>query len=198
MIKFVSELQDSLSKDFKQPQMKLQQLVRRGELFKVVRGIYETDSNASGEVLASSIYGPSYLSFEYALFRHGIIPEQVQVFTSATFGKNKTKKYNTTFGTFTYQDIPASTFAYGVYLEDAASEKIDARPFALASPEKALCDKLYSSSPLTSVKQMQIFLFENLRVERSDLKNFDWGFIRQVSPLYRKRCFQYLEKAVLK
>lgn len=36
-------------------------------LFPLVRGIYETSIHTSGYLLSSFIYGPSYLSFEYAL-----------------------------------------------------------------------------------------------------------------------------------
>ena len=49
----------------------------------------ETDSTVSGHLLAASIYGPSYLSFEFALSWHGLIPEAVYNCTAATFGKKK-------------------------------------------------------------------------------------------------------------
>ena len=41
--------------------------------------------------LADSIYGPSYLSFEFALEYHSLIPKAVHQFTSATFEKNRKK-----------------------------------------------------------------------------------------------------------
>lgn len=52
-------------------------------------------------LLAGSIYGPSYISFEYALSYYGMIPEAVYIVTCATFDKKK--KYETAFGTFTSQ-----------------------------------------------------------------------------------------------
>ena len=70
---------------------KIKRDIDKGILFPLVRGVYETNSNTDGYLLASYIYGPSYLSFEYALSFHNIIPERVVVYTNATFNK---RKYN--------------------------------------------------------------------------------------------------------
>lgn len=64
VIRTASEILSTLSQEYKQPQMKLRQMTLRGEIFKIIRGLYETDRNTPGEVLAGAIYGPSYLSFE--------------------------------------------------------------------------------------------------------------------------------------
>ena len=55
-------------------------------------------------LLAGSIYGPSYISFEFALSYYGLIPEAVHVVTCASFEKKKKKTYDTIFGTFTYRN----------------------------------------------------------------------------------------------
>lgn len=55
--------------------------------------MYETDSNTPGYLLAGSIYGPSYLSFDFALAYYDLIPERVVNYTSATFGKKKKKNF---------------------------------------------------------------------------------------------------------
>ena len=47
---------------------KLAREVRDGKLIKIKNGLYETDANTPSYLLAGSIYGPSYISFEYALF----------------------------------------------------------------------------------------------------------------------------------
>lgn len=69
-------------------------LVAKGELIPIVRGYYETDRSIPGHYLASIIYGPSYLSFEFALSYYGLIPEAVYHFTSATFNKRRSKLRN--------------------------------------------------------------------------------------------------------
>ena len=63
--------------------------VKKEKLFPLVKGIYETNPNTNGSRLAQFIYGPSYLSFDYALAEYGLIPEAVYVFTCATFNKKK-------------------------------------------------------------------------------------------------------------
>jgi predicted transcriptional regulator of viral defense system len=53
--------------------------VKNGNLIKIINGLYETDSSVNGYLLAGSIYGPSYLSFEFALYYYGLIPEKVKI-----------------------------------------------------------------------------------------------------------------------
>ena len=72
-------------KQYASPADKLGRLVKQGKYIPIVKGLYETKSNVPGYLLAGSIYGPSYLSFEFALAYYGLIPEAVYAFTSATF-----------------------------------------------------------------------------------------------------------------
>ena len=74
---------------------KLSREVKAGRLFKIINGLYETNPNTPGYLLAGSIYGPSYISFEYALAYYGLIPERVSTITCATFNKKKKKNYDT-------------------------------------------------------------------------------------------------------
>ena len=72
---------------------KIRREVQGGRLVQVARGLYETDARTDGKYLAGAIYGPSYLSFDYALSVHTLIPEAVYgTYTSATFQKGKTKR----------------------------------------------------------------------------------------------------------
>ena len=86
---------------------KIRREVQSGKLVQVARGLYETDARADGKYLAGAIYGPSYISFDYALSVHALIPEAVYgTYTSATFRKGKTKRYENAFGSFLYRDVP--------------------------------------------------------------------------------------------
>ena len=71
---------------------KLSREVKAGKIFKIINGLYETNPNTPGYLLAGSIYGPSYISFEYALSYYGLIPERVSTITCATFNKKKEEK----------------------------------------------------------------------------------------------------------
>ena len=92
MIKTTAMLLEEL-REYGSPKSKLARMAERGECFPITRGLYETDRNAPAYLLAGSIYGPSYISFEYALSRYGLIPEAVYAVTCATFEKKKKKKY---------------------------------------------------------------------------------------------------------
>ena len=74
---------------YSNPKMKIGRLVKEGKLIPIIKGLYETDSSIPGHYLAGIIYGPSYLSFEFALSWHNLIPEAVYTFTSASYSKKK-------------------------------------------------------------------------------------------------------------
>ena len=92
-------------KDEKSPKSKITQMIQKKQIIQIKRGLFETDANAPPYALASSIYGPSYLSFEYALYRWDFIHDRVRTFTSAAFQKNKSKEFVTPFGFFSYESI---------------------------------------------------------------------------------------------
>lgn len=74
---------------YKNQKAKLGRMVKSGEYFPIVKGLYETEKNTAGYLLAGSIYGPSYLSLEFALAYYGMIPEAVYTFTSVTYDKKR-------------------------------------------------------------------------------------------------------------
>ena len=88
MIKTTNMMLESL-RDYANPKAKLARMVKNRECFPIVKGLYETERNVPAHLLAGSIYGPSYISFEYALGHYGLIPERVVVVTCATFEKKK-------------------------------------------------------------------------------------------------------------
>lgn len=150
------------------PADKLARMVQRGIYIPIVKGLYETEKSTPGYLLAGSIYGPSYLSFEFALAFYGMIPEAVYTFTSATFEKKKKKKYKTPFGTFTYRDIPSCVYAYGLEIKKEGNYS-----YIIASPEKALCDQLYKAKPVSNYRELKNLLFEDLRIEEHELRKLN-------------------------
>ena len=92
MIKTTEMMLEEL-KEYSNPAARLSRMAKQGECFPIVRGLYETDRTVPGYLLAGSIYGPSYISFEYALAHYGLIPETVYTITCATFEKKKKKRY---------------------------------------------------------------------------------------------------------
>ena len=159
MIKTTAIMLQELS-NYKNPRDKLAHMVKKKECIPVIQGLYETNPTTPGYRLANTICSPSYLSFEFALSYHGLIPEAVYNFTSATFEKKKKKEFKTPFGTFTYRDVPSAAYPYGI---ECVSE--NGYTFQIASPEKALCDELYIQSPVTSQRELKELLFDGLRID---------------------------------
>ena len=62
-----NEIAKSKYDEYSNKDTKLSRDVKEGKLFKIINGLYETDSNTPGYLLAGAIYGSSYISFEYAL-----------------------------------------------------------------------------------------------------------------------------------
>ena len=160
---FKEKLQNCSNKD-----TKLSREVKAGRLFKIINGLYETDSNTPGYLLSGSIYGPSYISFEYALSYHGLIPERVDTITCATFNKKKKRKYDTSFGVFTYRDIPILAYPEEIILKREGDYS-----YQIATPEKALCDKLYTLEPLNNYHNLENMLFNDLRIDDDEFQKLD-------------------------
>ncbi len=162
------------------PAAKIGRLVKQGNLVPIIKGIYETDRSVPGHYLARIIYGPSYLSFEFALSWHELIPEAVYTFTSATCGKKKKKRYETPYGIFTFRDVPVASFPYGIRLYNE-----NGYGFVIASAEKAVCDQLYTYSPCSNRKELQQLLFEDLRIDENDFQNLDIVEMTELAGLYK-------------
>lgn len=171
------------------PKSKLTTMIQSGKIIHIRRGLYIPGNDApySLKTLANKIYGPSYISFEYALSLYGIIPERATVVTSAVFKKNKNKKFSTPAGTFVYRCVPDDVF----YLDVRRTEE-DAHPFLIASMEKALCDYIYLHRYIRTISQLIYFLYQDMRMDRSILSTLDLETIQTLAPLYRKRVFFYL------
>lgn len=164
---------------YSNPMMKIKRQVNNGNLIPIIRGLYETDHTIPGYCLARIIYGPSYLSFEFALAWHNLIPEAVYTYTSATCLKKKKKEYKTPFGLFTYRDVPANVFAYGTKLYED-----NGYGYVIASAEKAICDQLYTCQPCSNKKELRALLFEDLRIDENAFCNTDLASMKELAELY--------------
>jgi hypothetical protein len=187
MIKTTAILMDEL-KDYVNPTAKIRRLVDGGELVPVVRGLYETDGNIPGYYLAPIVYGPSYLSFEFALAYYSLIPEAVYSFTSATFEKKKVKQYTTPFGTFTYRDVPSEAYPVGIVLHSE-----NGYGFQMASPEKAICDQLYKISPQRNRSELDHLLFEDLRIDKQEFFRLNLSDLLAIASRYHTQNHKLLQ-----
>ena len=186
MIKTTAMLHDELQR-YANPAAKISRMVDSGLLTPLIKGLYETDASVPGHCLAGALYGPSYLSFEFALAWHGLIPEAVYSYTSATCGKGRKKRYDTAFGTFLYRDVPVAVFPYGTQLRMENGYSC-----AIASPEKAICDQLYTISPCDNRTALKRCLYEDLRIEPSAFATLDMDALSELAGLYSTKNHKLL------
>ena len=174
--------------EYASPKARLTRMIRSGEVIQVRRGIFldGKDQLYSIKSLAAVIYGPSYISFEYALSYYGLIPERANVITSAVYNKNKNRAFHTPVGDFYYNYLPARAFPYEVIRREENNES-----YLIASPEKALCDTMYKVKGVSSGKALVSYLFEDLRMERESITAMKKEALYFLAPLYGKKIFTY-------
>ena len=111
------------------------------------------------------IYGPSYVSAEYALEYYGMIPASAGRRTVTSVTPNRNKSFDTPVGRFVYKFLPLPPFTVGVRRERLDKQ----RGFLIATREKALVDVLYREK-FKSLEELEAQLVERLRVEVHSLK----------------------------
>ncbi len=181
MVQTTLSLMDQLS-EYASPKARLTRLLKSGTYIQVRRGLCVDDPATPKQALAPLIYGPSYISFQYALSHYGLIPERATALTSASYGKNRDKLFRTPLGEFRYWYLPTEVYPYGLRLEEEQGLS-----YLIASPEKALCDAVYKLPSVTSLKGMESLLLSDWRMERESLLGLDSEFIAWIAPLYKRR-----------
>lgn len=145
-------------KDYRYPRNKIGDLIRSKKIIRVKKGIYvKAGSQYSKFVLANMIFGPSYISEDSALSYYGLIPEQVYTVTSMTC--NRKKYYETPIGVFSYNVLPIEVYSTGFQRISLDSK----RAFLIATPEKALVDRLWRVKGLDNLSATKDYLFMNMR-----------------------------------
>ena len=181
---FDHELLSSYLQDYKAPHRKITTLLRSGDIIRVKKGLYvfgEAWRRAPIHrgVLANLIYGPSYVSMEWALSYYGLIPERVEAVTSMT--PSRKKRFDTPVGCFTYTYINTRRFTVGVDWVSIDKQ----RHFLLASPEKALIDTVQRYRNIRNATEMVDHLIENLRIDEDLLMDLNLGRIQKIAAAYR-------------
>jgi len=178
---------------YKSPKIKISRLITEGKILKIKRDLYVKgkESEINQKILANLIYGPSYISFEYALEYYGLIPERVNVITSSTFNKNKNKVFKTPAGIFEYRYINKKIYPYGITRAEESGEF-----FIIATKAKALCDTLSKISPVKFLKNLAYLLFEDLRISEDDIYSLDSDELKLYSDIYKQNNVKLLYKLI--
>ncbi len=158
---------------YAKPRDRIGALLADGSLIRVRKGLYVLGERyrrapVSREYLANLIYGPSYVSLDYALSYYGLIPEHVQDVTSITTGASR--RIDTPFGVFSYRFLSPRRYSLGVLWSGENDAKC-----LMASPEKALVDKVWADkrfSP-TSLTEVDAYLDDDLRLDEAQVATLD-------------------------
>lgn len=185
-------------RSYASPKARITRMLNAGDLIQVRRGVFLDAGNHDYSImsLAAVIYGPSYISFEYALGYYGLVPERVEALTSATYCKNKNRTFQTPLGNFHYYYLPASIYPYGILRKEEQTQG-----YLLATPEKALLDTLYKAKGISSVKSLTSLLFDDWRMEYERIASMDSEGIAFMAPRYRKKAttlfFEWFKREAL-
>lgn len=192
------EALDEVLRPYRRPNDKVSEWLREGALLPLRRGLYVTGpplraTPACLPLLANHLYGPSYVSLDYALALHGMIPEGVIEVTSVT--PRPSRSFTTSLGRFSYTHLPLRFYAIGQQLgEGPAGER-----FLLASPTKALCDRLVLSRqlPPLSSQAMRDWLLHDLRLDPDALAGLSLDELRHaLSTGFKQRQLRTLVQVI--
>ncbi len=178
---------------------KISYMVKKGELIRLKQGVYtfgdDYQKHPTDLILAANtLYAPSYISFDYALSYHGLIPERVYQITSATLRANKL--YETPIGRFSYRHVPLAAYSLGV---DWLYDKVNGGRY-IATPEKALCDKIRYDRGLGRMTQVKAkeYLEYDLRIEWEDLEALDTELMTHIADAYKSNVLHTITTVIKK
>lgn len=168
----------------------ISRMVKAGELIRLKKGFFLIaekieNSPIPYEQIANLLYGPSYISFEWALSFYKMIPEGVYVVTSAS--ATKSKIFNTPAGTFDYTYLSHHRYAIGIDQKENAAGR-----FLIATPEKALADLIHLKSKKLESKDLLVDLIEARRMDEDQLKKLNKKHLLEIADNYRSKAVMNL------
>ena len=187
-----------LRNEYAAPRDVITRLLHRGDLIRIKKGLYVFGKNYarrpySLEVLANKIYGPSYLSCEYALSFYGVIPEAVFEITSMTTGRNKI--FSTPVGRFSYRYVNPKQYAVGMTYIKLTSEY----GALMATPEKAIADLLVTrGEKMQDMHELEEIIYDNYRMDPEKIAGLGIGQMQEIAQIYQLATIEMLPNLIRK
>lgn len=140
---------------------KISYYVKRGVLIRLTRGVFAKETNYEPKELATSIYTPSYISFETALQKDGVIFQHYEtIFAAGPWSKTvKIDEHTITFRKL--QEEILYNHAGIVYRDN----------YSIATPERAFLDTIYLFPK---------YYFDNLKV-------LNWPVCFELAKIYQNK-----------
>ena len=188
-----------LEQEYAEPIKKINSMITKRELIRLKRGIYALgaeyrDHPLNMFAIANILHKPSYVSYEYALSYHGLIPERVYTVTSATTYHPET--YITEIGTFSYKKIPSKAYPIGI---EWKYDTYDGG-YMIATAEKALCDQVHADQRIVDIGKEDIFeyLEDDLRIGWEELEKLDTTLLWKISMAYSSSKLRNMAASIKK
>ena len=180
---------------YRKPRECLVRMVKAGELIRLKNGFYLIkDKVGQGanqtipyEQVANLLYGPSYVSLEWALSFYGMIPERVHTITSMTLARNK--EYHTSVGNFVYHRLSSNSYPIGITQKKSSN---CVAGFLMASPEKALADLVFKTCKGLDKNQLKQELLDSKRIDRECFHQLDKNLLKKITESYCAKSVGYL------
>jgi predicted transcriptional regulator of viral defense system len=141
--------------------------IKKGELYRIRKGLYAKDRNYNRLELATRIYTPSYVSFETVLAKEGLIFQYYEKIFVASY---QNREIIVDGQSFEFRRMKISVLVNPVGVENVNET-------SMASQERAFLDTLYTKTD---------YQFDNLR-------SINWEKVFEILPVYRNKR---LEKKV--
>ncbi|NTU46740.1 hypothetical protein HGA88_03870 [Candidatus Roizmanbacteria bacterium] len=135
--------------------------IKKGDLYRIRKGLYAKSHNYSRLELATKIFVPAYISFETVLAREGLI---FQVYDPIFLASYTTRDITIETQIYSYKKLKNEilTNSQGVDITDEMS---------IASKERAFLDTLYTYND---------YHFDNLR-------SINWDKVYEILPIYNNQ-----------
>ncbi len=180
--------------DYRNPRDWIARMVKKGELMRLKNGFFIITSRFRRgkidypfEQVANLLYGPSYISLEWALSFYQFIPERVSVVTNVTVGSNK--EFATPIGIFSYRHLSRSRYSIGIDRREIGGQ---VGGFLIATPEKALADWLFFTCEDMSEEELLQDLLEAKRIEMESLQTLDKVMMEEIAQSYKSKIVEKL------
>jgi len=172
----------------------LSRLVKKGDLIRLKNGFYLISDLIENqqipyEQISNQLYGPSYVSLEWALSYYQMIPEGVFTVTSVSILRSK--NFKTPICEFEYFHLSMPKYRCGQSIE-----KNSIGNFLIATPEKALADLVFFKSKNLNAKELMVDLVESRRIDIDKLRNLNKNHLLEIKNAYRSKSVNTLVEVI--
>jgi predicted transcriptional regulator of viral defense system len=141
--------------------VRLHYYIKKGDLYRIRKGLYAKSQNYNSLELATRIFTPSYVSFETVLAREGLI---FQYYNTIFIASYLTRQITIDRQTYSYRRMKTEALTDPAGIEHASETSI-------ATKERAFLDTLYVNAD---------YQFDNLR-------SINWEKVFGILPIYHNQ-----------